>query len=90
MRHLEANISGRVQMVMFRDYAARKARSLGVTGTVRNLTDGSVRVVAEGEEAVLAAYLEKLRKGSVLSRVDAVSAKWSDQLEHFAGFDIVY
>ena len=77
-------------MVMFRDYATRKARALGLAGTVQNLPDGSVRVVAEGEESVLMKYLEKLHKGSVLSRVDSVSAEWSDKFEHFERFDILY
>jgi len=90
MRHLEAKITGRVQMVMFRDFACRNARSLGLTGTVRNLPDGSVRVAAEGEEAALGKFLERLHRGSLLSRVDSVSAEWSDAFEHFGSFDIVY
>ena len=90
MNHLEAKITGRVQMVMFRDFACRNARSLGLAGTVQNLSDGSVRIVAEGDKSALEKFLEKLHKGSLLSRVDSVSAAWSDTLEHFKHFDIVY
>jgi acylphosphatase len=89
-KHFEADIRGRVQLVMFRDFAARKARSLGLCGTVQNRKDGSVRVVAEGEEAALKIFEQKLRRGPVLSRVDAVDARWSDRLENFPDFAIVY
>ena len=77
-------------MVMFRDFACRKARSLGLSGTVQNLSDGSVRVVAEGDESVLREFAKKLRKGSILSRIDCVECRWGGVLEHFEGFDIVY
>ena len=50
-RRLEAVISGRVQMVSFRHYTQQKALELGVVGWVRNEPDGTVRTVAEGEEA---------------------------------------
>ncbi len=90
MKHLEARITGRVQMVMFRDFACRKARGLGLSGIVQNLSDGSVRVIAEGDDAALQQYLAKLHRGSILSRVDAVEALWSEKLEHFSRFAIVY
>ena len=45
---LEAIVSGRVQMVMYRDFTARFARRLGLVGEVKNLSDGTVRVIAEG------------------------------------------
>lgn len=90
MRRIEAKITGRVQMVMFRDFACRKARGLGLAGTAQNLPDGSVRIVAEGDEKKLFEYFGKLREGSLLSRVDSVEAIWSDAFEDFSGFDIVY
>src|SRR3989344_224255 len=45
---IETIVSGRVQVVMYRDFATRKARGLGLVGEVKNLPDGTVRVVAEG------------------------------------------
>jgi acylphosphatase len=57
--------SGRVQGVGFRYTTARVAADFAVTGTVRNLDDGRVEVVAEGEAAVVDAFLaavgEKMR-----------------------------
>ena len=52
-KRLECRITGRVQLVMFRDFTQRKASSLGLFGTVENKKDGSVVVVAEGEESKL-------------------------------------
>ena len=60
-RRLECEISGRVQLVMYRDFAQRHARKLGLSGAARNLPDGRVGVVAEGEEEVLQQYLEILK-----------------------------
>ncbi|HEX9690147.1 MAG TPA: acylphosphatase [Thermoanaerobaculia bacterium] len=58
-----ALISGRVQGVGFRFFAERAAREAGVRGWVRNLPDGRVETVAEGEESAVARYLEKIRRG---------------------------
>ncbi len=63
---------------------------LGLAGTVQNLKDGSVRVVAQGDEQALNVLLRKLRKGPLLSRVDAIEARWSDAFEYFPDFAIVY
>jgi acylphosphatase len=90
MERIEAVISGRVQMVMFRDFATRKARGLGLTGEVKNLPDGTVRLIAEGERAALEQYIEKLHKGSVLSHVDAVQVAWKPAQGSYRSFDIAY
>jgi len=89
-KRLEATIRGRVQMVMFRDFACRNARALGVLGTVRNCADGSVCVVAEGEEEALLQLLKKLHQGSFLARVEHVEAVWSQPIGGFKGFTIAY
>lgn len=89
-KRLESVVSGRVQMVMFRDFVMRNARTLGLVGTVRNNPDGTVSVTAEGEESKLGELLVFIRKGSVLSRVDAVTEKWSEPLGGYKNFDILY
>ena len=50
-KRLECQVFGRVQLVMFRDFVTRKARARGIVGTVKNNPDGSVSVVAQGDEA---------------------------------------
>jgi acylphosphatase len=67
-----AVVQGRVQGVGFRYYAARAARELGVSGWVRNLPDGSVETLVEGDAAAVEGYLDRLRRGPSASRVDGV------------------
>lgn len=96
MESLYCRIHGRVQLVMFRDFATRKARGLGLVGYVRNLEDGSVEAYAQGEHAALERWLRKLQKGSLLSHVEYVDAQWNVQVpadmqgEGFDSFEIVF
>ncbi len=83
-------VSGRVQMVMFRDFAERKARSLKITGTVQNLKDKTVEIIVQGEKETLEKYLTLLRKASILSRVDSVRVEWREPTQKFNDFIIVY
>ncbi|MEK7628104.1 MAG: acylphosphatase [Patescibacteria group bacterium] len=88
MQEIHCLVFGRVQMVMFRDFTARGARSLGLTGFVRNLADGSVEVVAQGAKEKLEALVVRLKKGSLLSRVDNVQVTWCEATQSFDGFII--
>jgi acylphosphatase len=56
-------ITGRVQGVGFRWYTREKARRWGLSGWVRNLADGSVEVVAEGDDASISGLVEMLKQG---------------------------
>lgn len=89
-KRLVCMVKGRVQMVMFRDFTQRIAQKLKITGTVENNSDGSVSVVAQGEERVLKEFIEDLRRGSLFSRVDSVDVVWSEPLGKFKSFDILY
>ncbi len=89
-KSLHCIITGRVQMVMFRDFTERNATKLGLTGMVRNLKNGSVEVLAYGEEEQLKKLLEKLHKGSLLSRVDSIEVTWGERSSHLSKFTIVY
>jgi len=73
MRTRRAVVTGRVQGVGYRFFAERAALELGIRGSVRNLPDGSVEAVAQGEEDAIARFLERLRRGPLGSRVDRVS-----------------
>lgn len=77
-------------MVMFRDFVTRNARSRRIVGSVKNNVDGSVSIVAEGEEDKLVELLKLVHKGSLLSRVDTISEKWSEGLGKYKSFDILY
>jgi acylphosphatase len=65
-------ISGRVQGVGFRAFAARAARSLRLAGGATNLDDGTVEVVAEGPAHALDRLEAALAEGSRLARVDRI------------------
>jgi len=89
-KRLECKVFGRVQLVMFRDFVQRKASSRGLVGTVKNNLDGSVTVVAQGEEPKLRELRNLLNKGSVFSRVDRVEEEWKEPLGEFKSFVILY
>ena len=89
-KRVECNITGRVQMVMFRDFTKRHARRLELAGLVKNNADGSVTVIAEGEENILHLLLQKLKKGPLLARVDRIDSRWKEPRGDFSQFDIVY
>ncbi|MEO8347430.1 MAG: acylphosphatase [Acidobacteriota bacterium] len=67
-----ALVSGRVQGVGFRYFARRAAEGAGVTGWARNLPDGRVETLAEGEASAVEQYLAKIRRGPIGGRVDQV------------------
>jgi acylphosphatase len=70
-------VSGDVQGVSFRAYTVDEARTLGVSGWVRNLPDGRVEVEAEGDRAALEALARWCRVGPPAARVEDVEASWS-------------
>jgi acylphosphatase len=82
-------ISGRVQGVFFRDYARRKAEKLGIKGRVRNLDDGTVEIVAQGEEASLLRFLEEIKRGSLPSKVERVNVERREPKEVFESFEMI-
>jgi acylphosphatase len=78
---IHLHITGRVQGVFFRASAKEKADTLGITGWVKNCDDGSVEIVAEGEEKALKKFEEWCHKGPTgaevthVERVKSTSAK---------------
>lgn len=80
-------VSGRVQGVGFRFFAERAARASGVRGWVRNLPDGRVETVVEGEEDSVARYLEKVGRGPFDGSVSGFEIE-ERELEGFERFEI--
>jgi acylphosphatase len=79
-------VSGRVQRVGYRDWTIRNARQLGLTGWVRNLSDGRVEVLADGDEDALHKFLEALRAGPRLATVEHVEALSAAEEKAVKGF----
>ena len=73
IKRMHAIIKGRVQGVYFRDHTRSKAEELGLTGWVRNLSDGTVETEMEGEEQEVRTMLTWLHSGSPLAEVTEVS-----------------
>lgn len=85
---LHVVVSGRVQGVAFRYFAEKRAASLGLGGWVRNLFDGRVEVLAEGERPALESFLAELRKGPRLALVEDVEVRWEEATGEFVGFSV--
>lgn len=72
MSDLHVRVTGVVQGVGFRWFVREKARRLGLTGWVRNLPDGSVEVLASGDQGQIDLLVGELRKGPPGAVVDQV------------------
>ena len=90
MQAITAIISGRVQGVWFRGSTQKKAMELGLTGWVKNTTDGSVYLEAQGEKSQLEIFIGWLSKGPNYSRVDQVDIKWIEATTQYISFSIRY
>lgn len=83
-------ISGRVQGVFFRDNTKKKARELELTGWVRNLPDGKVEIIVEGEKEKIQELIKWAKDGPPLASVRNLRVEWQDWQGEFTDFDIRY
>ena len=83
-------IAGLVQGVLFRKEMMDRARSLGVTGWVRNLPDGRVEASLEGDKSRLEELIRFSHLGPPGARVTGVDVQWSEYKGEFRGFRIVH
>ena len=79
---------GRVQGVYYRALTARTAASLGLTGSVCNLPDNSVEIIAEGELKQLEKLIEQLKKGPPGARVDDLDTSWFEYTGRYNDFSV--
>jgi acylphosphatase len=80
-------VQGHVQGVFFRETTRRRALSAGVTGWVRNLPDGRVEAVFEGEREAVDSLVAYVREGPRGARVDWVDVE-AEEPEGLGGFEI--
>ena len=83
-------VSGRVQGVAYRYFVERRAAEIPVTGWVRNLRDGRVEIMAEGEKADLESFLGFLRQGPRMANVDDLDILWEDYRGEYKDFRIEF
>ena len=89
MIRMEAKISGVVQGVHYRVFAQDTATSLALVGSVENLADGTVEVIAEGSPDVLKEFVEFLHEGSLQAKVESVAIEWQTALRTFDEFSML-
>ena len=77
-----------VQGVFFRHSTSLMARKLGVAGYVRNMEDGSVEAVYEGEKQAVEDIVEWTKKGPPYARVESLQVTWEEPKGEFEGFSV--
>lgn len=86
---LEIRVYGLVQGVGFRSFTKKKAYEYGIKGYVRNLSDGSVEIAAEGEVKSMNEFLREISRGPFFARVEKVERR-KVPLKGFKGFEIKF
>ena len=81
-------VKGRVQGVGFRAHVEYHARQLGVAGWVRNVGYDMVEATAEGERGKVERFIEMMKQGPVMARVDESKVEWEDVTGEFREFEV--
>ena len=89
-KRLHVYYSGTVQGVGFRFTAERIASQLGLTVWVKNLPDGRVEAVCEGEEDMLNEFLDKVKNGPLRHYIRRADTAWSEASGEFGSFEIKF
>ena len=90
MKRLRLIISGKVQGVFYRDFIKREAEKLDINGNVKNLSDGTVEIIAEGSDDNLTKLLSACKKGPLMAFVKNIEVKEESATNEFDGFDTRY
>jgi acylphosphatase len=88
-KRVQIIVRGRVSGAFFRPAAQREARRLGISGWVRNRPDGTVELLAEGEEDAIKEIVSWAQHGPSAARVDDVDVRWRSYTGEFSEFSIV-
>ena len=89
MKKIQAIVLGKVQGVGYRMYTQTQAEQLGLVGFVQNLSDGTVKIVAAGEDDKVDALIDWAKSGSPPAKVDDLQTETMEyQEEEFDRFDI--
>jgi len=87
---IELIIKGRVQGIGFRAFTAVQAERFDVCGWVSNLSNGDVKVIAQGKKNDLADFVAKLKKGPLYSSVQSIVETQIIPAEQYDDFSIRY
>lgn len=88
-QRLKLKIYGKVQGVLFRFFAKKKADDLELTGWVKNNIDGTVDILAEGEKVCLDEFLSWCGQGPRPGSVKKINKEWEEADGSFSSFKII-
>ncbi|BDC35435.1 acylphosphatase [Candidatus Methanoliparum sp. LAM-1] len=83
-------VQGKVQGVFYRVFTQKNALKLGLKGWTRNLPNGDVEIICEGDKESIEELIKKLWEGPPLSKVDNVEICWEEYKSEFKDFTIKY
>jgi len=87
MKQVLLTIHGQVQGVAYRYNSQKEALKLGLKGYAKNLSNGSVEILAQGEEKRLNEFIEWCKQGPSLAYVKTVEISWEVPNEYFSDFE---
>ena len=90
MKRVHLIISGDVVGVGFRSWTLRLARTLFLTGWVKNREDNAVEIVAEGPQTALDDLVKACHSGPEVAWVESVRTTWEEAGHEFVGFEVLY
>ncbi len=88
MKTYSIQVYGKVQGVWYRASTQRKALSLGLTGTVQNEPNGSVSILASGEEKIIQNLIDWCKEGPPHAKVERVESK-EITIQNFSSFEVI-
>ncbi len=88
MKQAHVVVSGVVQGVGYRYFVRSNARKLGLTGWVRNTSNGKVEAVLQGSQQQVEKILALLRKGPMLSEVEDIQVVWEESEDKYEDLQI--
>lgn len=86
MKRLTAYVSGKIQTVGYRSRVIQTANTLGLKGIVENLSDGRVKIIAEGDEDKLRWFEEAIDIKNTLIQVSTIKKEYSQAIGEFSSF----
>ncbi|MCD4651999.1 MAG: acylphosphatase [Candidatus Cloacimonetes bacterium] len=90
MKSLKLTVEGLVQGVGYRWFVENAAREMDITGTVKNLMNGNVQVVAQGKPDNLAEFVSILREGPSFAHVTAIETTELENAAIHRDFRIIF
>ena len=90
MKNLEIIVSGRVQGVCYRAFVLQRANELKIKGYTKNMMNGNVKVIATGEDNAMNIFINMLKEGPSMARVDDIQTSEITIGEEFLSFSIKY